>query len=201
MSDITVIIPTIPPRVALLERALASVEAQTLKPADIIVTTDISRQGAAANRDAALGTVKTEWTAFLDDDDYYLPEHLETLVSVNLDDWDVVYTAPLVIDASGNTIPLMREWGNFGNEFDAEYLRKQSYLGMWSMVRTELAQSVGGFTQPNKSQYDDWDFFLAMLDAGARFKHIPVQTYVWTHVPNAGNTGLGNTSGKSDRWK
>ena len=160
---------------------------------------DHDRVGAAVNKTRGLSHINTEWVAFLDDDDYFASTHLEEL-SQHAEDYDVLYCAPLVIDAHGNKIPLMKEWGNLGHDFDPDYLRSQSYIGMFSMVRTALAKEVGGFDQPGDLIYDDWAFFLAMLDAGARFKHVPTQTYVWTHVPNVGNTGLGNTSGKSDRW-
>lgn len=197
--DIGVLVTTIPPRAKLLQRATESVFAQTLRSTQLYVQLDADRSGAAVNKTRGLAHMSTEWTAFLDDDDYFLPTHLEEL-SQHADGYDVVYCAPLVIDAFGNKIPLLKEWGNFGQDFDPNYLRKQSYIGMFSMVRTELAKEVGGFNQSGDLEYDDWAFFLAMLDAGARFKHVPIQTYVWTHVPNIGNTGLGNTSGKADQW-
>lgn len=199
--DIGVLITTIPPRKELLARALDSVNAQTLQPAQIHVELDSEHAGAAVTKTRGLESITTEWVAFLDDDDYYLPTHLESMAEVaKADEHDVIYTGPLVLDPAGNKIPLMKEWGNFGQEFDEAYFRSQSFIGMFSLVRTELARQVGGFHQPNPSIYDDWDFYLAMLNAGARFKHLPIQTYVWNHTPNTGNTGLGNTSGKPDRW-
>lgn len=199
MTDITVSIATIPPRRELLERAISSAWAQTHKPVSVVVAIDTHKEGAASTKSRAMELSDTTWTAFLDDDDFFAPIHLETLASVASDDVDVVYSAPLVIDQFGQEIPLQKSWGNFGQDFDPDLLVQESYIGMWSMVRTELAHEIGGFLQPEDSPYDDWNFFRAMLNAGARFVHVPKQTYVWTHIPNIGN-GLGNTSGKADRW-
>lgn len=71
---ITVAIPTIPPRRALLRRALRSVQDQTMPAAAISVAVDLDRQGAWVTRQRALNAVQTPWVAFLDDDDEFLPD-------------------------------------------------------------------------------------------------------------------------------
>ena len=80
MVDITVCIPSIPPRKALLERAFSSVLSQTAPAASIAVAMDMNKQGAWATRMDAVKMAKTEWIAFLDDDDEFLPHHIETLM-------------------------------------------------------------------------------------------------------------------------
>jgi len=79
MAAITVIVPTIPTRGELLNRALETVAAQTLQPAGVIVEMDQKREGAATVRNRALDRVSTEFVAFLDDDDELLPNHLKLL--------------------------------------------------------------------------------------------------------------------------
>lgn len=192
--DVTVVIPTIPPRVAMLRRALASVDTQLLKPVDVIISEDHDREGVVATRNRALMAVTSEWTAFLDDDDELLPHHLR-VCRLNADRLgaDVIYPGCRVVDARGRTRPLRDEWGRFGKKFDAKLLRRRSYIPVTSLVRTELAQRVGGFAYPPGSAYDDWGFYLRLLDAGARFEHVPVITWVWHHHG-------ANTSGRPDRW-
>ena len=75
---------------ALLNRALASVVAQTLSPAAIHVVNDVDRQGAGWTRRTLLESVDTEWLAWLDSDDEWMPEHLEKLHRVAVDT-DSVY--------------------------------------------------------------------------------------------------------------
>jgi len=96
-SDVTVIIPVY--RATFLDAALASVMSQHRPPEEIIVIDDGSpdqdaidralarwpgritalRQasgGAGAARNAGLAAARTEWAAFLDADDWWLPDFL-----------------------------------------------------------------------------------------------------------------------------
>lgn len=194
MSTVSVIIPTIPPRVRDLAECLGSVAEQT-RPADaVIVATDVDREGSAVTRNRALFQARTEFVAFLDDDDRALPPHLETLMA-HAADADVVYTGCIVVDQYNQRIPMQEEWGRFGLPFDGELLRKKSYLPVTSLVRTSLAHQAGGFEfrYDGVGSYDDWGFYLKLLDAGARFLHVPVTTWLWRHHG-------ANSSGRSDRW-
>jgi glycosyltransferase involved in cell wall biosynthesis len=96
-GGVSVIIPTFD-RIAVLPRALDSVLAQTLAPAEVIVVDDGSGDGTAemvrreypgvtlmqqdnrgvsAARNAGLARAAGEWIAFLDSDDEWLPRKLE----------------------------------------------------------------------------------------------------------------------------
>lgn len=80
--DVTVVIPTIPPRARMLGRAIASVMAQTAPAAAVVVTNDTEGLGAWGNRNRGAVHVRTPWAAFLDDDDELLPHHLERLLEL-----------------------------------------------------------------------------------------------------------------------
>lgn len=194
-SSVSVVIPTIPPRADMLTRALGSVAQQTITPHAIHVSYDYQRFGAATNRGIALRHSTTMWTAFLDDDDEFRPNHLEVLLGAASSHVDVVYTGCLVFDGAGNEIPLQEEWGRFGKPFDPVLLRQKSYLPITSLVRTSLAQEAGFWprAEANDSKHEDHTFYMNMLDLGARFLHIPIQTWFWHHHGK-------NTSGKADRW-
>lgn len=195
MPEITVVVPTIPPRVKMLRRALWSVLTQTLVPAAVVVETDLRREGSAIVRTRGLNKVTTEWTAFLDDDDQFLPGHLELLARAAAETGaDVIYPWPTVV---GGTDPSP---DRFGQPFDAEMMRTRSYIPVTSLVRTKLAQDCGGFVRPPGSDYDDWGFYLAMLDTGARFVHVPARTWIWNHHGYGTPASPGNTSGMPERW-
>ena len=82
--DVTAAIAAIPPRADnLLLDAVRSVASQTVElSGGTSVAMDVNREGAARTRQNALDTVKTEWVAFLDDDDFWYPHHVETLLKL-----------------------------------------------------------------------------------------------------------------------
>jgi hypothetical protein len=195
VGDVTVIIPHIPTeqRHTMLARATESVRLQTIKPKHIFVMTDYGREGAAAMRNAAIKEVKTKWIAFLDDDDEWLPQHLATLLNyARNDEYDVLYPGCRVYNKHGIEIPRKMEWGRYLQPFDANLLRLVSYIPVTSLVRTELAQRAE-FKPPEGSVYDDWGFYLSMLDLGARFVHVPAITWRWWHHGD-------NSQGLPTKW-
>jgi glycosyltransferase involved in cell wall biosynthesis len=195
--EIAVVIATIPPRRNQLSEALESVATQTFQPAVIIVEYDHRRTGAAATKNRGLAKVDTEWVAFLDDDDLFMPEYLEKLAGAQRQSGaDVVYSMPLIPQIFDGMDPS----GAHGAPFDPEELRRRSFIQTTSLVRTKLIQSAGGFQCPPGSNYDDWGAWLALLDAGASFYHLPEQTFVWNHWGAGARDRPGNTSGCPDRW-
>src|SRR5262245_19647776 len=183
VGDVTVIIPHTPTeaRFIMLQRATSSVVTQTVQPADLIIETDDNAEGGSATRNRAIERVKTKWIAFLDDDDELLPIHLATLLNyARNDEYDVLYPGCRVYNKDGYEIPRHMEWGRYLQPFDPDLLRLTSYIPVTSLVRTELAKKVK-FEAPDGSVYDDWGFYLQLLDIGARFVHVPVITWKWYH--------------------
>jgi len=182
-SGITVVIPSLPSRAPMLDRALASVKAQTLLPDEVIVEFDDEGLGAAAIRQRGLERVETEWVAFLDDDDEMRPHHLEYLMSYAVaQDADYVFSWYEVV---GGVDPRPSE---FGQPWDAENPRQTTIT---TLVRTALARSVGGFvdaaedadlTSPDRHYAgEDWRFTKRVNDAGAKIVHVPAKTWIWHH--------------------
>lgn len=191
--SVTVVIPHIPVRDSMVLRALQSVFRQS-HPADAVtVAVDVDHEGSATTRNRALANVATEWVAFLDDDDEWYPQHLKALLAAARSTGaDVIYPG-CDVERDGRLLPVQDEWGRFGREFDAELLRRQSYIPVTSLVRTDLIYETRGFEAAPGSEYDDWGFYLQLLDAGATFYHLPRVTWRWHH-------GEHNTSGRGDRW-
>ncbi|GAA2030153.1 glycosyltransferase family 2 protein [Pseudokineococcus marinus] len=99
-ADVTVVMPAMN-REGLIARALRSVASQTLTPARVVVVDDASddgtadaalaegvevirmpeRSGSGPARNAGIEAATTTWVAFLDSDDEWLPEHLETVMA------------------------------------------------------------------------------------------------------------------------
>ena len=112
-----------------LEQAIASVLDQSLVPAKVLVvddgSTDSSReiamrfgnpvsclaqanQGPSAARNRGIAAASSEWVAFLDADDYWMPGRLERMLDVveRNPDVDFIYTGLTRIAADGSEEPL-----------------------------------------------------------------------------------------------
>src|SRR3546814_2047662 len=78
--------------------------AQTLPARAVIVQADNDKEGSAVTRNRALEAVRTPWVAFLDDDDQFLPHHLQRLSQALTETQaDVVYPLPRVLDSRGRS--------------------------------------------------------------------------------------------------
>jgi len=186
--SITVVIPTIAGREVELERALGSVRAQTVPVAWTMVMHDIERTGAAATRNRALAKVDTEWVAFCDDDDEWYPNHLRLCARhARLTGADVVYPG---YDIDGED-PI----DCFGIPFDPFLLRRRNYIPVTTLCRTELVRKAGGFQEhpdENGDPCEDWGLWLALLDAGAKFSHLPQRTWLWHNGNGTRGRGTGD---------
>lgn len=201
---ITVVIPTIPPRKAMLNRAMESVSAacDQLKqqrfstPVELITVGDERREGAARTRHRGLMEVETAWVAFLDDDDVMLPDHLVKL-----------YGAALTDSRCPDYL-----WSRFvikypnGSQLDGPAFLGEKAFSQWddndpcqttitTLVRTELAVAAGGFLQfaegdliDGQRRGEDFEFTTRCRQAGGEFLHVPHVTWEWWHWG-------GNTSG------
>ncbi len=191
--QVTVVIPTIPPRASRLQIALDSVLKQTYPAAAIVTAIDNPRLGAARNRQRGLEMVNTEYVAFLDDDDYFKPNHLEALMETMVqEDADYVYSW---YEMNGGSDPRPEV---FGKPWDNE---NPVQTTITTLVKTELAQSIG-FVDPDDAPLDSPDRLYAGEDyyftkgcwlAGAKIVHRPEKTWVWNHWG-------GNTSGLPKNW-
>lgn len=123
----------------MLQRAVASVNRQSLHPSHLILQFDVDGDGAAVTRQRGLEQVTTEWTAFLDDDDEFEDFHLEHLMfTALLVGADLVHSAFTVVHPFGKTVPV-----NAG-PFQPERPHWSS-SAITTLVRTEAALEVGGF--------------------------------------------------------
>jgi len=190
--DITVVIPTIPQRPHFLHDALESVKAQTLQPVEIIVEHARDNEGPAFVRNRAVEKVTTDFIAFLDDDDWLLPDHLEKLAALQeQEDADIVWPW---FEVHGGTDPFPQHRGRQWNPQDPHQ------IPITVLLRTEAFNAVGGFVQVGDGPTDphgnrageDWELWLALNEAGYKFAHTPDITWVWRHHSK-------NTSGLPER--
>lgn len=190
MNDVTVCVTAISSRLdTMLPRALASIAAQLEPPDAVSIAVDFAHVGAGATRSRALDGATTEWVAFLDDDDELRPQHLSTLFATQREhDADVVWPWYDVVGGAGDPLEI---------HFGRQWVRDEPHsFPITALVRRDLAVKVGGFSHDAYSDIcgnEDWLFWLALNEIGARFVHVPERTWIWHHHP-------GNTSGVPTRW-
>lgn len=185
-SGITVVIPSIPPRGLLLQRAISSVLGQTLPAAGIVVAFDHDREGAGPTRTRGLRQVRSKWVAFLDDDDELYSCHLAMLHEhAEQTGADVIWPW---FDVAGGWDPFPQ---SRGRPYDPDHPHT---FPVTALVRTELAQHCWFPAPVGPFQSGDDDAFWAMLaKLEARFSPISEVTWLWHH-------DSGNTSGVPTRW-
>lgn len=204
---ISVITPAHPNRArnGKLARALGSVAEQTLQPDAIHVAMDLDGVGAPATRDRALRSARTEWVAFLDSDDVFLPRHLELLMAhAQKTGADFVYSwFKILQEFPDGTSRVLEEdpifpLGHYLNQFDPSDPIETTIT---TLVRTELAQQVGfqALDRGEVNTGEDRRFTLECLAAGANIQHLVRKTWLWSHHflgrnPD-GSMRPGNTSG------
>lgn len=202
MSEITVVIPTIPGRGDLLQRAMGSIHEDSDMKVLGHVQVDDAGEGAAATRNRALEQVDTPFVAFLDDDDEFKPGHLAKCLGHMIGTGsDIVY--PWFDINKGGKIrndldPLaLNGKPAFGQTFSPEALSQNNFIPITVLARTDLLREVGGFPLPGSPEWphqdcEDWGMWLRLREIEARFSHLPERTWTW-HWHGK------NTSGRSDQ--
>jgi len=186
--SVTVVIPTIPIRRDYLNRALVSVMNQTVPVESVAIAMDHKKSGAWATRQKALDMVKTEWVAFLDDDDEFLPHHIQRCLQAQAESGADVIVPWYEVVGGTDPVPLHR-----GLQVDPLHMHS---FGITCLVRTQTIRDIGAFFHPREQVGlpEDFHFWIQMGQGGARFFSIPDTTWKWHHHG-------ANTSGMPERWE
>lgn len=165
--SITVVTATLPEREEFLHRAVTSVRVQTLRPQAHLIGTDYHRRGGATMKNDLCFAAESKWIALLDDDDYFYPDHLASLVeAAEANSADVAYSW---CDVSG-----ANPWLGYNQPFSAEALRQTSVVSHNALIRTDLFVELGGFKQVKGY---DWLLWVAALQTGAKFTCVERPTW------------------------
>ncbi len=189
----------------LLTRCLQSLVEQKRRPDEVIVVNDggipiddllqnfseltlhlihnETNQGRARAGNQGVQAVQSEVIGFLDDDDRYLPDHLQRLETAMLHfDTQVAYSGCRLVqqDMLGDTAVLREQAiGEFNDPYDAQRLRYENYIPLINLlIDRQLWLEVGGFDEAFEI-FEDWDL-LARLSARTSFYHVQRLTTEYT---------------------
>jgi hypothetical protein len=174
IRKVAVITPSLPSRKELLSECKESVLKQDWNGEIYhVVGVDKDGKGPSQVRNELISSLgpEYEWIAFVDDDDKLLPNHISTLVD-NSSEADIVYSDCF---EDGFT----KTWRTRAFNYDA--IKSDNYIPITVLMRREVFEKVGGFSTEPPGE-DQW-LFLNAASAGARFKYVPKETWVYRKHP------------------
>jgi glycosyltransferase involved in cell wall biosynthesis len=190
-------------RAHFIERAIASIWSQTLRPVEVIVVDDNStdgtpevaeargalvlrhetNRGPAAARNTALEAATQPWVAVLDSDDEWLPHHLATLWPLR-DGHDLV-AAEAISSAAPGSPSRLAVWPG-GRELllrsPAQLLYPENPVPATALLRRAAIDRAGGYDE-DIWFVEDIELYVRILERGTGLV-TPTVTCVYHHHPN-----------------
>ena len=149
----------------LAQRALASVERQTVQPEHVVWRHDRSLHEA---RNGAAWETNSTWLCFLDADDELHPGYIEAMAAV-LDHRDrLLQPSTLGVHPNGREDPQPVL-------IPTKPLLDGNYLVIGTLVRRSQFCTVGGFRE--LPMYEDWDLWIRCWLDGATVEQVPEAIY------------------------
>ena len=194
---VTAVVPTFN-RPELLARALASIAGQTWRELQVVVVNDCGRditeiaapflrrprdlclrhdtnRGLSAARNTALAAAEGEYIAYLDDDDLWLPNHVETLAgALSSRGFSMGYSnAWRVTYRGGGTEECGRVLVN--EPWDRARLILSNYLNPLCFMHRRECLEKSGLFDTDYNRIEDWELWIRM-SAHYEVLHVPVAT-------------------------
>ncbi len=198
---VSVVMPT-RDRPAFLERALGSLLGQTFRDFEAVVVNDggqdpspvvrafeakglrvrllahLEARGQAAARNSALRAARGRWIAYLDDDDLYYPDHLETLVrTLEGSGAQVAYTDSMRVveeKRGGAWVVLSKELA-MSHPFDRDHFLKDNLTPVNNVMHARACFEICGPHDESLPVLEDWDYWIR-LSRRWDFVHVPKAT-------------------------
>lgn len=174
-------------RPKLLKRALQSIATQTYRPIEVVLVNDggcdldieklkgilgdvslnyirlEKNTGRAHAGNVGIENAKGEYIGFLDDDDEFYPEHVETLITFMIQkNHDVAYTATEFVEKKFNNdfseFTENKKW-IFGREFSYKDLLIANYIPLISLLFKSSLLRIFKFDEYFEL-YEDWDMLI-----------------------------------------
>lgn len=184
---VSVVIPT-RDRPDLLARALQSVLDQTFQDFEILVANDrgvdvsgvVARfsakarviylaqpaaAGIAAARNGGMRAASGKYIAHLDDDDLYLPDHLETLVTfLEKSGQKAAYTDAWRAEEefTGGQFKVVKREVQYSEDWDNDRILVKNFVPTLCFMHERTAGIAAGEFDENLPTHEDWDFWIQL---------------------------------------
>jgi glycosyltransferase involved in cell wall biosynthesis len=129
-------------------------------------------RGLSAARNTGILRSSGEYLTFLDSDDLFVADKLETLLNAMQRDPELGFVAGQAVLIDENALPL-------GKVFDTPLPENPAHLLLWNplhvcsvMMRRDWQKKVGLFDE-SLHAYEDWDMWLRLARAGCRMGWVP----------------------------
>jgi glycosyltransferase involved in cell wall biosynthesis len=194
-------------RPKLLKKALQSIAVQTHRPLEVVLVNDggcdldieemkgilgdmtlnylrlEKNTGRAHAGNAGIENAKGKYIGFLDDDDEFYPEHIETLVAfLEQSDYKVAYTDSLMVYRDYDTEKYrMQDSKNsivFSEDFDFDKLVFENYIPFMCLLFESSVLAGSGGIDGGFELYEDWDL-LIRIGEHYPFYHIKKVTAIY----------------------
>jgi glycosyltransferase involved in cell wall biosynthesis len=133
-----------------------------LRDPRVRVVRNDERRGASAARNTGIGAARSEWLAFLDDDDLWAPTKLRRqLDAAAAASAGWAYAGSIVIDGRGRPLQLEAVPAPSGLALALGRSNVVPSPDSNVVARTELVRRVGGFDQ-SLTNFEDWDFLIRL---------------------------------------
>ena len=209
---VSVIIPT-HNRPQQLRRAVASVLEQIHENYELIIVNDAgcevegdlagmnaagqityirhaTNRGMAAARNTGLRLARGKYIAYLDDDDRFLPNHLDTLVRyLETHDERVAYTDAWRIHEQLHETEYLETGRDlpYSYDFDSTRLLISNYFPVLSVMHERACVEETGLFDESLTTHEDWDFWIRM-SRRYPFKHLKKITAEFTWRTDGSST-------------
>lgn len=129
-------------------------------------------RGLSAARNTGILRSSGKYLTFLDSDDLFVADKLETLLNAMQRDPELGFVAGQAVLIDENALPL-------GKVFDTPLPENPAHLLLWNplhvcsvLLRRDWQQKVGLFDESLQA-YEDWDMWLRLARAGCRMGWVP----------------------------
>ncbi len=201
---VSVIVPTYN-RPDFLTKALESIAAQTYKNCEVIVVNDAGRdvsaivnsfqgrlaitylahtenKGLAASRNTGINAAIGKYIAYLDDDDIYYPDHIETLVGfLENNDYKVAYTDAYRAyqeKENGEYVTRKRDV-SYSYDFEYDYILVNNFVPVLCVMHEKACLQETGIFDESLRALEDMDCWIRM-SRKYKFAHIKRVTCEFT---------------------
>jgi len=191
---------------ASLARAIAAAAAQTHRPLEMVVVNAAAKplppvdaprdvpirvvEGGPYDRpraaNAALDHARGAWLVFLDDDDAFAPNHVESLLAAiaRSDGARVAYSASAVMEPDGRSRMII------GAEFNRLHLFIGNYMQIGAVLFHRSLLQEGARFDERIGCYEDWDFVIQLAQL-THFVYTARPTNYWCAYAGESGAGLG----------